>query len=75
MHTRRTATRRNIAKPAQKFNIVNYKCSRSDRLTGKNRGTAILIKHNIKHRFIENFKTRNLESTVINIIMSKSIET
>lgn len=56
-------------KPQKKFGIPNYKIYRSDRLDGKFGGTLIGIKKNIVHNRLENFKTKLIEHTSIEIEM------
>lgn len=56
-------------KPNKKFGIPNYKIYRTDRLDGKCGGTLIGIKKNLIHRRIENFKTKVIEHTIIELDM------
>lgn len=56
-------------KPNKKFGIPNFKIYRTDRLDGKCGGTLIGIKKNYKHTRIENFQTKVIEHTIIEIEM------
>lgn len=56
-------------KPNKKFGIPNYKIYRTDRLDGKCGGTLIGVKKNIVHKRLENFKTKTIEHTAIEIEM------
>lgn len=57
-------------KPQRDFKIPNYKIYRSDRLTGRAGGTAILIKKNIMHNHLPNIATEHIENTSIKITTS-----
>lgn len=57
-------------KPANTLSVPNYHIYRSDRLTGRNGGVAVLVKKNIHHERIPNFNIVNLEHAAVNILMS-----
>ena len=54
-------------KPSLRANVANYRCYRSDRLTGAAGGTPIYIKNNIPHHILPTPDSMELEVSVINI--------
>ncbi|GFY56704.1 probable RNA-directed DNA polymerase from transposon X-element [Trichonephila inaurata madagascariensis] len=59
-------------RPCHSLNLPNYKTYRTDRLTHRGGGTAILIKRSIPHHILD-IKTHSIENTTISIEGDRNI--
>ncbi|GFY47187.1 RNA-directed DNA polymerase from mobile element jockey [Trichonephila inaurata madagascariensis] len=66
------ALQETMLQPCHSLNLPNYKTYRTDRLTHRGGGTAILIKISIPHHILD-IKTHCVENTTINIEGDRNI--
>ncbi|GJQ88591.1 hypothetical protein Trydic_g19313, partial [Trypoxylus dichotomus] len=61
-----------LLKPSHKFSIPNYAIYRTDRTTGPGGGTAVLVKHNVKHHQVAT-RTIEMETTAVQIHTARGV--
>ncbi|GFY62038.1 putative RNA-directed DNA polymerase from transposon X-element [Trichonephila inaurata madagascariensis] len=66
------ALQETMLRPCHSLNLPNYKTYRTDRLTHRGGGMAILIKNSIPHHILD-IKTHSIENTTLNIEGDRNI--